>query len=116
MMAIVRKSDEIRADRETGPGYRGVISRILAGNAQGLSGVTVRLLSVKEGGRIPRRDYQFRRTVFILQGELDFMDGDGALHRVGQGDVLLISPWERHHFQNDSCSLARIIIVETVGE
>ncbi len=115
-MAIVRKSGEIRADRETGPGYRGVISRILAGSAQGLSGLTVRLLSVKAGGRIPRREYRFRRTILILQGELDFMDGDGAIHRVGQGDVLLIAPWERHHFQNDSSSLARMIIAETGEE
>jgi quercetin dioxygenase-like cupin family protein len=42
-----------------------------------------------------------------------FMDGDGTMHMVGEGDVVIIRPYERHHFQNDSSSLARIIISET---
>ncbi|MCD4775895.1 MAG: cupin domain-containing protein [Candidatus Aegiribacteria sp.] len=51
----------------------------------------------------------------MLQGELLFMDGDGAMNVVNEGDVIIIRPYERHHFQNDSSSLARIIISETRG-
>lgn len=92
-----------------------MISRILAGQAQGCGDLTVRLLTVKPDGRLPRTEFDFQRVVTVLQGELLFMDGDGAMHMVGEGDVVIIRPYERHHFQNDSSSLARIIISETRG-
>ena len=90
-----------------------MISRILAGSAQGCGGLTVRLLTIKPDGRLPRTEFDFQRVVTVLQGELIFMDGDGAMHMVGEGDVVIIRPYERHHFQNDSSSRARIHIVET---
>ncbi len=90
-----------------------MISRILAGPAQGCGGLTVRLLTVKPEGRLPRTEFDFQRVVTVLQGELLFMDGDGAVHLVGEGDVIIVRPYERHHFRNDSSSLARIIISET---
>lgn len=112
-MALIRKAGSIRAGRETGQGYRNVISRILAGPAQGCGGLTVRLFTIKPEGRLPRLEFDFQRVVTVLQGELLFMDGDGAMHMVGEGDVVIVRPHERHHFQNDSSSLARIIISET---
>lgn len=114
-MAIVRNSAEIRADRETSPGNRGVISRILAGPAQGCGDITVRMLSIKPEGRMAREEFDFQRVVTVVQGELLFMDGDGAVHIVSQGDVVIIRPYERHHFQNDSSSIARLHIAETPG-
>ncbi len=90
-----------------------MISRVLAGPAQGCGGLSVRLITIKPDGRLPRREFEFQRVVTMLQGELLFMDGDGAMHVVGEGDVIIIRPYERHHFQNDSSSLARIHITET---
>lgn len=92
-----------------------MISRILAGQAQGCGDLTVRLLTVKPDGRLPRTEFDFQRVVTVLQGELLFMDGDGAMHMVGEGDVVIIRPYERYHFQNDSSSLAWIIISKTRG-
>ncbi len=92
-----------------------MISRILAGPGQGCGDLTVRLLTIKPDGRLPRTEFDFQRVVTVLQGELFFMDGDGAMHVVGEGDVIIIRPYERHHFQNDSSSLARIHIAETRG-
>lgn len=112
-MAVIRRSGDIRTDREDSAGYRNVISRILAGPAQGCEGMTVRVLSLKPGGRIPRKEYGFTRVVTVIQGELVFMDGDGAVAVVSEGDVVIVRPWERHHFQNDSTSLARIHMSET---
>ncbi|MBD3278175.1 MAG: cupin domain-containing protein [Candidatus Aegiribacteria sp.] len=113
-MAVVRRAASIRAKRDTAPGFRNTLSRILAGPAQG-SEVTVRLISVKPGGRLPRRDYDFQRVVTVIQGELIFMDGDGAMHAVSEGDAVIVRAHERHHFQNDSTALARIYIAEPSG-
>ena len=88
-MAVVRKAASIRANRDSAPGYRNTISRILAGPAQD-SDVTVRLVSVKPGGRLPRRNYGFQRVVTVIQGELLFMDGDGAVHIVAEGDAVIV--------------------------
>ena len=112
-MALIRKAGSIRVERESGQGYRNVLSRILAGPAQGCGGLTVRLLTIKPDGKLPRTEFEFQRVVTVLQGELLFMNGDGAMHVVGEGDVIIVRPYERHHFQNDSSSLARIHIVET---
>ncbi len=114
-MALVRKSGEIRAERKTGTGYRGVISRILAGEAQGCGVLTVRMLTVKPSGRLPRREYDFLRVVTVILGRLLFMDGDGAMHVVEEGDVVIIRPHERHHFQNDWGNTAKIIVAEAPG-
>ncbi len=114
-MAVIRRSDEIRADRETAPGYRKVISRILAGPANGCDDITVRMVSIGPQGRLPRAEYSFQRVITVVQGELVFMDGDGTVNLVGQGDVVIVRPFERHHFQNDSTSLARIHVAETKG-
>ncbi|MEN8208203.1 MAG: cupin domain-containing protein [Candidatus Fermentibacteria bacterium] len=112
-LALIRKAGSIRTERESRQGYRNVISRVLAGPAQGCDDLTVRLLTIKPEGRVPRTEFGFQRVITVLQGELLFMDGDGAMHQVGEGDVVIIRPWERHHFQNDSASLARIHIVES---
>lgn len=114
-MALVRKADSIKVKRESAPGYRNVISRILAGQAQGCGSLTVRLLTIKPDGRLPRTEFNFQQVVTVLQGELLFMDGDGATHIVREGDVIIVRAHERHHFQNSSSSLARIIISETRG-
>ena len=70
---------------------------------------------MKSGGRVPRTEFSFQRVVTVLQGELLFMDGDGTTFMVREGDVIIVRPFERHHFQNDSTSPARIIISETQG-
>jgi len=111
----MRKSDSIRADRETASGYRNVISRILAGQAQGCGGLTVRLLTIKPDGKLPREEFDGQRVITVLQGELFFMDGDGTSHIVREGDVIIVRAFERHHFQNESSSLARMIISEIRG-
>jgi len=112
-MALIRRAEEIRAESERGPGYRRVKTRILAGPAQDCGDITVRMLSIGPGGRLPRREYDFQRVMTVIQGELIFMDGDGAVHLLGQGDVVITRPFERHHLQNDSSSLARVHIAET---
>jgi len=90
-----------------------VVSRLLAGQAEGCGDLTVRLISIKTGGRLPRKEYDFQRVVTVIQGKLLFMDGDGAMHAVSEGDVVIVRPHERHHFQNDSSAQARIIVSET---
>jgi quercetin dioxygenase-like cupin family protein len=114
-MSVIRRSGDIRADRETAPGYRNVITRVLAGPANACDDITVRMVSIGPRGRMPRTEYGFQRVVTVIQGELLFMDGDGAVHQVGQGDVIIVRPFERHHFQNDSTAPARIHIAETKG-
>jgi quercetin dioxygenase-like cupin family protein len=114
-MALIRRSGEIRADRETGPGYRNVISRVLAGPANGCDDITVRVVTIGPRGHLPRLQFDFQRVATVIQGQLLFMDGDGSVHMVGQGDVVIIRPFERHHFQNDSGAPARLHIAETRG-
>jgi quercetin dioxygenase-like cupin family protein len=92
-----------------------VISRILAGQGQGCTDITVRLLTIQPSGKLPRIEYEFQRIVTVLQGSLLFVDGDGAAHSVAEGDVIIVRPYESHHFRNDSSSLSRIIISETRG-
>jgi len=112
IVATVRPAGEIRSVRERGAGFRNTISRILAGPAQGCSGALVRYLTVKKGGRMPRKECQRKRICTVIQGELVFMDGDGAVSLVREGDVVIVPARERHHFQNDAASPARIHIVE----
>ncbi len=112
-MANVIPAKSVRTKRETDAGYKNTTTRILAGPAQGCNSVTVRVLTIRPEGRVPRREYDCQRILTLLQGELMFMDGDGSMHMLGEGDTVIVHPYERHHFQNDSSSNARIMIIET---
>jgi quercetin dioxygenase-like cupin family protein len=101
-MALIRKASEIHNRRPDGPGWTAAAEKLLAGPAQGCGAFTVRVISLKPGGRTPRIDRPGMRVVLILAGEVLFMDGDGSLAKLGAGDVLMVDPRERHHFQNDS--------------
>jgi quercetin dioxygenase-like cupin family protein len=101
-MARVRRASEIRTRRPDGPGWTAAGERLLAGQAQGCGAFTVRVISLKSGGRTPRIERPGMRLVLVLAGEVLFMDGDGNLSMLGAGDVLIVDPRERHHFQNDS--------------
>ena len=114
-MANVILAKSIRAKRETDAGYRNTTSRILAGPAQGCNNATVRVLTIRPEGRIPRREYDSQRIMTLLQGELIFMDGDGSMHMLGEGDTVIVHPHERYHFQNDSSNNARIMVIESRG-
>ncbi|MCK4671242.1 MAG: cupin domain-containing protein [Candidatus Aegiribacteria sp.] len=114
-MANVFLAKSVRAKRETGAGYRNTTSRILAGPAQGCNNATVRVLTIRPEGRVPRREFDSQRIITLLQGELIFMDGDGSMHMLGEGDTVIIHPHERYHFRNDSSKNARIMIIESRG-
>jgi quercetin dioxygenase-like cupin family protein len=115
VMAKVILAKSVRAKRETDAGYRNITSRILAGPAQGCNNATVRVLTIRPEGRVPRREYDSQRIMTLLRGELMFMDGDGSTHMLGEGDTVIVHPHERHHFQNDSSSNVRIMIIESRG-
>lgn len=112
-MANVFPAKSARAKRETDAGYRNTSSRILAGPAQGCNSCTVRVLTIRPEGRVPRREYDSQRIITLLQGELLFMDGDGSMHLLGESDTVIVHPHERYHLQNDSSKNARIMIIET---
>lgn len=112
-MANVIPAKSLRKKREMDAGYKNVTSRIIAGPAQGCNCVTVRVLTILSEGRVPRREYDSQRILTLLQGELMFMDGDGSMHILGEGDTVIVHAFERHHFQNDSSSNARVMIIET---
>lgn len=113
VMANVFPAKSVRVKRETDAGYRNTTTRIIAGPAQGSNSATVRILTIRPEGRVPRREYDSQRIITLLQGELIFMDGDGSIHMLGEGDTVIVHPHERYHFQNDSSKNARIIIIET---
>ncbi len=112
-MANVIPAKSLRKKREMDAGYKNVTSRIIAGPAQGCNSITVRVLTILSEGRVPRREYDSQRILTLLQGELMFMDGDGSMHILGEGDTVIVHAFERHHFQNDSSSNARVMIIET---
>lgn len=116
IMATVLLAKSIRAKREMDAGYRNTTSRIIAGPAQGCNNATVRTLTIRPEGRVPRREYDSQRIITLLEGELIFMDGDGSMHMLGEGDTVIVHPYERHHFQNDSSKNARIMIIESRGQ
>ena len=113
VMANIFLAKSVRTKREMDAGYKNTTSRIIAGPAQGCNSCTVRVLTIRPEGRVPRREYDSQRIITLLRGELMFMDGDGSMHMLGEGDTVIVNPHERYHFQNDSSKNASIMIIET---
>lgn len=113
-MAQIRRAADIRPKRETEVGWSNTATRMIAGNAQGCSNIGVRVLTIRPEGRMPRMEYPTKRIFFMLKGNLLFMDGDGAIWDLGEGDTVITGIHERHHIQNTSTSDSRVLIVDII--
>lgn len=114
-MSRIRKAASIRARRREEVGWREAGERLLAGPAQGIGGFVLRVVTLGPGGRTPRIDLPAIRVVLVMHGEVLHMDGDGTLSTLGAGDVVIVDPGERHHFQNDSRRSAGLLLTDATS-
>ncbi len=111
-MAVVRRASDRRLRRCEAPGWRGGRQAVLAGQAQGIDGFTVRMVTLGPEGTTPRRGMSGERVLLVLSGEVILMDGDGATSILSSGDAALLSPGERHHVAAASEGGAALLSVE----
>ncbi|MEJ2242092.1 MAG: cupin domain-containing protein [Candidatus Bathyarchaeota archaeon] len=68
----------------------------------------MRLFEIEQGGYTPFHIHNWEHEVFILEGEgILIAEDEGRLFRAG--DVIFISPNEKHQFRNTGKSLIKIL-------
>jgi quercetin dioxygenase-like cupin family protein len=113
-MTVIISADEKRDREVREPGYSKTLQRILVSQKEGCNRLSVRMLTIRSGGHIPRREIGNETICHILEGTILFMDGDGFITSLKPGDTVIIRPHERHLFRNESESNVRILVASSI--
>lgn len=81
------------------PGASGCQVQWLIGEKDGAPTFAMRRFEVAPGGYTPRHFHPYEHEVFVLAGQGEVIENDKA-HKIGPGDVILVSPDEIHQFKN----------------
>lgn len=100
-MAMVRRAGEPRRRSLSGSGHSKALESILASQAEGCNRLSVRMLTIRPGGRTAREESPGERVFHITSGRPSCMDGDGFLHSLQPGDTVIVRPHERFHLINE---------------
>ena len=74
--------------------------RWLITNETGAENFVMRLFEMDPGGNSPLHSHRWEHEVFVLEGE-GIVSGEQQERKYGPGDVIFISPNEKHQFRND---------------
>ena len=100
-MALIRRAGEPRTRPLSGSGHSKSLESILASQAEGCNRLSVRMLTIRPGGRTARGDSPGERVFHVTAGTPSCMDGDGFVHGLQPGDTVIVRPHERFHLQNE---------------
>ena len=93
---------------DAGAGTSKVKVRWLINEEMGATNFFMRLFEIKSGGYTPLHIHDWEHEVFILEGEgVIICEDEEKLFRVG--DVVFISPNEKHQFRNIGKNLVRLL-------
>ncbi len=113
-MAAIISADEKRDREVRETGYSKTLQRILASQKEGCNRLSMRILTIRPGGHVPRRESGSETICHLLEGTILFMDGDGFINSLKPGDTAIIRPHERYLFRNESGSNARILVASSI--
>lgn len=99
MVTVGKKSEVPARTYDDAPAVRGVEKRILIGPHQGAPRFVMRHFTIAPGGYSPEHSHPWEHEVYVLSGRGRIRFSDGAAE-VGPGDFVLVSPMDKHQFQN----------------
>ncbi len=73
--------------------------RMLISDKDGANNFAMRMFSVAAGGHTPFHFHNYEHEVFVLEGR-GVLKGEEKEHRFKAGDVIFVSPDEKHQFVN----------------
>ena len=91
--------DTVKA-KDADDGASGLKVRWLITKEMGAENFAMRLFEMEPGGYSPLHEHSWEHEVFILDGEGCVFDGEKT-QVFKTGDVVFISPNERHQFKNN---------------
>jgi len=100
--------DTINAQEVVMEGALKIKVRWLITKEMGANNFAMRIFETEPGGYTPLHTHPWEHEVFILEGEGQLFDGDEA-NPFKAGDVVFVSPNEKHQFKNSSSKLLRFI-------
>jgi len=97
-MKIINYQNVEAEDAEEGASRLRV--RWLITKEAGAENFAMRLFEMDLGGHSPLHSHDWEHEVFILEGQ-GIVSGEEQERKFGPGDVIFISPNEKHQFRND---------------
>lgn len=100
----------VKAESYTSGEVKGVTKRVLVGPEEGAPYFVMRYFEVRPGGWTMLHEHPHDHGVLILKGKGE-VTLNGKKQEVSRGDVIYVSPNERHQFKNTGNEIFGFICV-----
>ena len=95
---------------------KGAIIRWLITEKDGALRYTMRRFDVKKGGKIGLHGHPEEHEIYVLSGKARILDDKGCETVAGPGDVLFVSPHEKHGYANSGEETFTVLCVIPILE
>jgi quercetin dioxygenase-like cupin family protein len=96
--------------KDAGEGASKVTVRWLITKDMGAENFSMRFFEMQPAGHSPLHTHPWEHEVFILEGEGALFDGEKET-KFKAGDVVFVTPNERHQFKNKSDKILKFLCV-----
>jgi quercetin dioxygenase-like cupin family protein len=96
---IIKKVSDVAVKPVQMDGAKNVSVRVIFGPADHAPTFAMRIFEVAGGGHTPYHSHPFEHEVMILSGNVAIATEKGS-QPLAPGDMILVSPNERHQFKN----------------
>jgi quercetin dioxygenase-like cupin family protein len=111
---LIKKIDDIAAAEVKMDGAHDVSVRVVFGPHDSAPTFAMRVFELAGGGHTPFHTHPFEHEMIILEGKIGIVTEEGTIP-LAVGDMLLVTPDEKHQFRNLSADKrARLICLVPV--
>ena len=104
----IRKTMEIEPQAVEADGASGAQIRWVISRADGAPNFAMRIFDIQPGGHTPGHSHDWEHEIYVIEGEITGIDGDGE-HALVAGDAVFVPGGEHHQFRNDGGAVARMM-------
>ncbi|RJX36541.1 MAG: cupin domain-containing protein [Desulfarculus sp.] len=108
---IIKKTQQVPAEKYETPGYQGVSIRFLWTADDGDLKSAMRLYEIEPGGCTAFHEHYEDHQWLFLDGQGAYVDGQGKQTLLSPGDTLYVPPDEKHQLKNMGQGVLKLICV-----
>ena len=95
----IQNFKDIEETEVTMEGTKDAKMRMLISDKDGADNFAMRMFTVASGGHTPFHFHNYEHEIFVLEGQ-GVLKGEDKEHPFNAGDVIFVSPNEKHQFVN----------------
>jgi quercetin dioxygenase-like cupin family protein len=106
---ICKHFTDVPATAITKEGFKGMNARFVLTKYDGCMNYAMRVMEFEPGGHTSVHAHAEEHEFFFLEGEPEYVDGEGNVTRLKYGDLVYVAPFEPHQIKNSGNTVMRVV-------